>query len=197
MSVIGQLAPTLFADRQARRGVNPPWTNGKNGKEYRAALGRKAIAGICSVGLEEEYRWKDSVQSGDEIKLWMADGIAQGLRPWFIKFNAKPIDKRWLPVVAELYQWHFENNDYLRNEKNLANIGMVYSQQTAAFYGGEKARAKVEDAALGFYQALVEARIPFEMVHDRLLDAEHLAPFQDLDLAQHRSFVGQAMRAVD
>jgi hypothetical protein len=40
----------------------------------------------------------------------------------------------------------------------------------------------VEDPALGFYQALVEARIPFEMVHDRLLDAEHLAPFRTLIL---------------
>ncbi len=182
MSVIGELAPTLFADRQARHGVNPPWTNGKNGKEYRAAMGRKPIAGIFSVGLEEEYRWKDSVQSGDEIRLWVADGIAQGLRPWFTKFNAKPIDKRWLPVVAELYQWHFENDRYLRNEKSLANIALVYSQQTAAFYGADKAHAKVEDAALGFYQALVEGRIPFEMVHDRLLDAEHLAPFQTLIL---------------
>jgi len=182
MVTIGQLAPTLFADRQARRGVNPPWTNGKNGKEYRATMGRKPIAGIFSVGLEEEYRWKDSVQSGDEIRLWVADGIAQGLRPWFTKFNAKPIDKRWLPVVAELYQWHFENSGYLRNEKSLANIAMVYSQQTAAFYGGEKAHAKVEDPALGFYQALVEARIPFEMVHDRLLDAEHLAAYRTLIL---------------
>ena len=180
MSVIGQLAPTLFADRQARRGVNPPWTNGKNGKEYRATMGRKPIAGIFSVGLEEEYRWKDSVQSADEIRLWVADGMAQGLRPWFTKFNAKPIDRRWLPVVAELYQWHFENAGYLRNEKSLANVAMVYSQQTAAFYGGEKAHGKVEDPALGFYQAMVEARIPFEMVHDRLLDAEHLAPFQTL-----------------
>jgi len=182
MSVIGQLAPTLFADRQARHGVNPPWTNGKNGKEYRATMGNKPIAGIFSVGLEEEYRWKDSVQSSDEIRLWVADGIAQGLRPWFTKFNAKPIDKRWLPVVAELYQWHFENSAYLRNEKSLANVAMVYSQQTAAFYGGEKAHAKVEDAALGFYQALVEARIPFEMVHDRLLDEEHLASYQTLIL---------------
>ncbi len=182
MSVIGQLAPTLFADRQARHGVNPPWTNGKNGKEYRAAMGGKPIAGIFSVGLEEEFRWKDSVQSGDEIRLWVADGIAQGLRPWFTKFNAKPIDKRWLPVVAELYQWHFENSAYLRNAKPLANVAMVYSQQSAAFYGGENAHAKVEEAALGFYQALVEARIPFEMVHDRLLDTEHLVPFQTLIL---------------
>ena len=40
----------------------------------------------------------------------------------------------------------------------------------------------MEDPALGFYQALVEARIPFEMVHDRLLDADHLRRFQTLIL---------------
>jgi hypothetical protein len=182
MKTVGELAPTLFADRQARRGLMPPWTNGKNGKEYRATLGRKAIAGIFSVGLEEQYRWKDSVQNPAEIRLWVADGIAHGLRPWFTKFNAKPIDRRWLPVVEQMYVWHHQNERYLRNEKPLARVAMVYSQQSASFYGGEKAHAKVEDPALGFYEALVEARIPFEMVHDRLLDPEHLEPFRTVIL---------------
>ena len=182
MKTIGEIAPTLFADRQARRGVMPPWGNGKNGKEYRATMGQKAIAGIFSVGLEEEYRWKDSVQSSPEIRLWAVDGIAHDLRPWFTKFNAKPIDQRWLPVVEQLYVWHHRNERYLRNQESLARVGMVYSQQTATFYGGEKARAKVEDPALGYYQALVEARIPFQMVHDKLLDESHLAPFRTLVL---------------
>ena len=182
MKTIGELAPTMFADRQARHGLMPSWMNGKNGKEYRATMGRKPIGGIFSVGLEETYRWKDSVQNGDEIRLWVADGIAQGLRPWFTKFNAKPIDRRWLPVVEQIYSWHYKHEKYLRNERPLATVGMVYSQQTATYYGGQHAREKVEDAALGFYQALVEARIPFEMVHDKLLDAEHLAPFQTLIL---------------
>ncbi len=182
MKTIGALAPTLFADRQARSGLMTPWANGKNGKEYRATLGNKAIAGIFSVGLEEKYRWKDSVQSGDEIRLWVADGIAQDLRPWFVKFNAKPIDRRWLPVVEEIYQWHYANQRYLRNERSFARVAMVYSQQTATFYGGEDARAKVEDPALGFYQAMIEARIPFEMVHDRLLDPEHINHFKTLVL---------------
>jgi hypothetical protein len=35
---------------------------------------------------------------------------------------------------------------------------------------------------MGMYQALIEARIPFEMVNDRLLDAEHLKPFKLLIL---------------
>jgi len=182
MKKIGEITPTLFADRQARRGLMPPWMNGKNGKEYRATLGRKAIAGIFSVGLEEEYRWKDSVQNGDEIRMWVADGIAQGLRPWFTKFDAKPIDTRWLPVVEEIYKWHYGNEQYLRNLDPVARVAIVYSQRTATFYGGEKAHAKVEDSALGFYQALIEARIPFEMVHDELLDAEHLSPFRTLIL---------------
>jgi hypothetical protein len=182
MVTIGELAPTLFADRQSRRGLAPPWTNGKNGKEYAATMGSKAIVGIFSVGLDDQYRWKDSVQNGDEIRLWVADGMAQGLRPWFTKFNAKPIDKRWLPVVEQMYGWHHDNEKYLRNTESLARLGLVYSQQTAQFYGGEGAHDRVENPALGFYEALVEARIPFQMVHDRLLDAAHLANYDALIL---------------
>ena len=182
MKTVGELAPTLFADRQGRSGLMPSWANGKNGKEYRATLGRKAIVGIFSVGLEEKYRWKDSVQSDDEIRMWVADGIAHDLRPWFTKFDCKVIDPRWMPVVEEIYKWHAANESYLRNERPLARVGLVYSQQTATYYGGDEARVKVEDPSLGFYQALVEARIPFEMVHDHLLDSEHIRPFRTLIL---------------
>jgi hypothetical protein len=47
---------------------------------------------------------------------------------------------------------------------------MVYSQRRAQKYGGSAAAEKVENHTLGFYQALVEARVPFEMAHDELLD---------------------------
>ena len=43
-------------------------------------------------------------------------------------------------------------------------MGLAYSQQTSRYY------QRGEEAALGFYQALTEARIPFEMVHDQKLD---------------------------
>jgi hypothetical protein len=180
MQTIGSLAPILFADRQARSGVMAPWANGKNGKEYRSTMGRKPIGGIFSVGVEEPYRWKDSVQNAAEIRLWALDGIANGLRPWFTKFDGKLNDRRWLPVVEDLYGWHYRNERYLRNEEPLARVAIVYSQQTAHYYGGPQARQKVEDHTLGYYQALIEARIPFEMVHDRLLDAAHVDRFKVL-----------------
>lgn len=182
MKTVGELAPTLFADRQARRGLTAPWANGKNGKEYRATLGRKAIVGIFSVGVEETYRWKDSVQNDAEIRIWVADGIANDLRPWFTKFGGTLYDRRWLKVVEDIYNWHYRSERYLRNEESLARVAVVYSQQTANFYGGPAAREKVEDHTLGMYQALIEARVPFEMVHDRLLDAEHIDRFKLLIL---------------
>jgi Hypothetical glycosyl hydrolase 6/Beta-galactosidase trimerisation domain len=182
MKTVGELAPTLFADRQARRGLTAPWANGKNGKEYRATLGRKPIVGIFSVGVEEAYRWKDSVQSEPEIRMWVADGIANDLRPWFTKFGGVLYDRRWLKVVEDIYNWHYRCERYLRNEESLARVAVVYSQQTANFYGGPAARDKVEDHTLGMYQALIEARIPFEMVHDRLLEPEHIDKFKLLIL---------------
>ncbi len=183
MKQIGELAPTLMADRQSRRGLMAPWANGKNGKEYRAAMGKKPIVGIFSVGLDEVYRWKDAVQNPAETRLWVADGLANGMRPWFTKFGGSINDPRWLRPVEEIYAWCHGAERYLRNEYPLARVAIVYSQQTAWFYSGERGAPNgVEDAALGWYQALIEARIPFEMVHDRLLDAAHLAPFRTLIL---------------
>ena len=183
MSYIGQLAPTLMADYQARHGLMPPWANGKRGKEFRSTMGRKPIVGIFSVGLEEAYRWKDSVQSGEEIRLWAIDGIANGLRPWFTKFAGSVNDPRWLRPVEEIYTWCAANERHLRNERPLARVGLVFSQQSAWFVASDRGpRDGAEDAALGWYQALIEARVPFEMVHDRLLDAEHLTAFKTLIL---------------
>jgi hypothetical protein len=182
MRRIGELAPTLMADRQSRRGLMPPWANGRNAKEYRATMGAKPVVGIFSVGLDEVYRWKDAVQTPAETKLWVADGIANGMRPWFTKFGGVINDPRWLKPVEELYAWCHGAERYLRNERPLARVAIVYSQQTSWFAGDRGAPGGLEDAALGWHQALIEARVPFEMVHDRLLDPDHLAAFRTLIL---------------
>ncbi len=91
-------------------------------------------------------------------------------------------DPRWLEVVEDIFTWHKKAEHYLRHETPLARVALVYSQQTAWFYGGSRAQAKVEDHTLGWYQALIEARAQFEMVHDQLLDAGHISQFKTLIL---------------
>jgi len=72
---------------------------------------------------------------------------------------------------------------------------MVYSQQTAHYYGTSS-----ENHTLGYYQALIESRIPFQMVHDRLLSPDqidrykvlifpNIAALSDAQCDQIRSYV--------
>jgi len=181
-TVTGALSDIFFTDHQARRGFIPPWSNGKRAKELRATMGMKPIGGIFSIGLEERYRWKDSVQSEAETRIWVAEGIANNMRPWFVKFSGTLYDRRWLKVVEKIYQWHYRSEAYLRNVTPLARVAMVYSEQTDRYYGGQRWQEQSDGHELGMYHALIEARIPFEMVNDRLLDAEHLKPFRLLIL---------------
>ena len=175
-------APFLAVDQQARRGLTPPWAFGRSAKQYRAVMGRKPVAGLFSVGVEEPYRWKDSVQAGPEVRIWALDGIANGFRPWFAKFSAVLYDRRWLKTVEDLYAWHHRNERYLRNEAPIARVALVYSEQTRDFYGKDEAEAKVDDHVKGMYQALLEARVPFEMIHDAFLDPDPLDRFKLLVL---------------
>lgn len=205
MREIGRRASILFADRQGRTAaatngssVTPPWAIGRAAKEFRAVMGRKPVGAGYSVGVEEPYRWKDSVQSVAEQQVWMADGIANGLLLSFGKTGGRVRDRRWMDFTAELFQWHNRNERWLRNVAPLAQVGLVYSQRNATRYGRPWRRDEdptmrhyqafvettyqADDHVSGMYHALVEARIPFEMVCDRMLDREHLAPYRLLIL---------------
>lgn len=196
----GKHSDFFFADQQARRGVIPPWSNAMGAKELRAGLGMKPLVGIFSVGIEEEFRWKDSVQNDAEIRIWVAQGTANGMKPCFVKFGGNIFDKRWMDAVAKMYQGYYKNEQYLRNTAPVARVGMVYSEQTNRKYGGKPWQQRQQEHTLGMYHALVEDHMPFEMVNDKLLDAEHLKPFKllvlpniaalsDAQCAQLRKFV--------
>jgi len=206
--------PLVFCDRQARSMEDTIWAPGPEAwgagrytRELRAYMIDKPVGHIISVGVEEAYRWKDSVQSPAEIRIWAAGAIAQGARPWITKFNAKPFDKRWMDVVQDLYGWHRRNERYLRNTANLARVGLVLSTRTPPYLGGWTKRHALEGHGRGFYQALLESRIPFDLIDDGFLDAKHLARFRTLILAnaavlsdaqcdQLRAFVAQGGRII-
>jgi hypothetical protein len=196
MKTAGELAHIQFADYQARRGVMPPWANGRRAKEYRSVMGRKPVGGIFSVGLEEPYRWKDSVQSEPEIRLWVAEATANGMRPWVTKFSGVLYDRRWLPIVERIYQWHFTHERYLRNEKPLARVAVLHSEQTTAYHAGVAPGDRHEDHLLGMYHALIEARVPFELAHEAFLTADRLDRFKLLILADAAAMTDSQCAAI-
>jgi hypothetical protein len=196
LKTAGELAEIQFTDNQARRGMTPPWANGRRAKEYRSVMGRRPIGGIFSVGLEEPYRWKDSVQSEPEVRLWVAEGTANGMRPWVTKFSGVLYDRRWLPAVERIYDWHFRHERYLRNESSLARVALLHSEQTATFHPGVAQGDRHEDHLLGMYHALVESRVPFELVHEAFLTPDRLSPFKLLILADAAALSNEQCAAI-
>jgi hypothetical protein len=183
MRRLGDYSDILFVDRQSRPKGLPLWANGQNGKEVRAVMGNKPVGGIFHMGFEDFHRWKDSVQGSGELRLFVSDGVAQGLRVWFTKFHGKIYDRRWMDPVKDLYNRYAAWEPYLRNTANLARVGLVFSQATGKYYGGEKVRERVENPMNGVYQALTESRVPFEMVHESsLTDQAYLSAFKTLIL---------------
>ena len=169
----------LFADRQGRSGAEPSWSSGRTAKFYRSAARDKPVGGIFSMGLEEAYRWKDSVQSGAETALWVADSVANGMRPWWTKFGGTVPDRRWISLVGDRYRWYHDCERYLRNERSLARVGVVYSSLMATQMLGGQQRQDFEDHLAGAYHALLENRIPFELINAELLGPDELA---DIDV---------------
>lgn len=206
--------PLAFCDRQARSAIHSTWATGpevwgagRYTRELRAFMQDKPVGHIISVGVEEAYRWKDSVQDPAEIQIWAAGAIAQGARPWITKFNAKPLDLRWMDVVRQIYGWHHANEDYLRNTQNLARIALVHAPTTTAYLGDWTKREELERHGAGFYQAALESRIPFDLVDEGFLDQASLSRFRTIILAnaavlsdaqcdQIRAFVARGGRVV-
>ena len=181
----GQLADIFFVDSQGRSGTIPPWNNGKVAKELRAGgMGIKPLINIFSVGLEDSPRWKDSVNTDAEIRIWAAEGVANGMLPCFVKFGATPIDKRWFKPVEKIYQGYYHSERYLRNTAPMARVAVVVNDNKVTdSYGNQPWQRDSSFHMLGIYHALVEGRMPFEMINTSVLDANHLKPFKLLILA--------------
>ena len=198
MKRIGELAPTLMADRQARRGLMPPWANGKSAQGVPRDDGRASRSSASSAsGWRRPTAGRTPCRVPAEIRLWVADGIANGMRPWFTKFGG--MHQR--PALAQARRGDLRAGATAPSATCATSArwpGWRSSTRSRRrwFYPGRHggARRTSRTPALGWYQALIEARIPFEMVHDRLLDAEHLAPFRTLILPEHRRPVRRAVR---
>ena len=111
--------------------------------------------------------------------LVVALGFA-GLANWQMR---RPFERRWLPVVERIYDWHYRHEGYLRNESSLARVAVLHSELTESFHACVAAGDRDGDHVLGMYQALVEARVPFEFLHEAFLTPDRLYAFKLLILA--------------
>ena len=195
LSVIAKHCPFLVVDHQGRRGMELGWSAGRNGKRIRATFPDRPVVLITSIGPEEEYRWKDAVTSGEEIQLWINDGTTHGLCPWFTKFNGVVPDPRWIEPVAESFALQARIEPFINGMTPVADIAVIDPSTTLRHWAPEN-RRQAEAHDLGFYQALIEAKLPFELLSDQVMTEANLDRFKLIVLANAACFSDSQCQAI-
>ena len=147
-------------------------------------MGRRPIGGIFSVGLEEPYRWKDSVQSEPEIRLWVAEGTANGMRPWVTKFSGVLYDRRWLPIGRAHLRLALPARA-LPAQRDAARARGAAALGADGDVSSRRRRRAIAPAITcsACITRSIEARVPFELVHEAFLTPDRLDRFKLLILA--------------
>ena len=195
MKSASELAPIQFADYQARRGLAPPWANGRRAKEFRAVMGARPIGGIFSVGRRGAVPLE-----GLGAERGRDPAVGGRRRPPTACARGSPSSRASSTTgagcrsVERIYGWHHRHERYLRNTRSLARVALLASEQTSTFYKGGARAQRPATTSDGMYHALVEARVPFEMVHEALLTPDRIDRLRAPRAGQRRRAVRRAVR---
>lgn len=198
---ICQRSEILMLDDQRRVNATGFQRNGEVGKLVHGVLGwDKLVPESMAMYQTTDPTFRLSAKPEPEARLWMAEGIAGGIQPWWHYVGAYGEDRRLYHTPVEMCQWHATNEDYLMHRRPIATVGVIWSQRSGDFYGRDDWAAQAELPADGFLQALVRARIPYlpveiddiENVDNaqlRLLILPNIGAMSDRQAASVRRFV--------
>jgi hypothetical protein len=197
---IAKRADIIMLDDQSRSDATGFQHNGEIGKLVHGMLGWEKLAPESMAMYQHQRPWfRLSSKPVAEARMWMLNGIAGGIQPWWHMISAYHEDRRMHHTPAPVLRWHKANETYLLNRKPVANIGVVWSQQNIDFYGRDDVAELVDLPWRGMIQALVRSRIPHLVVHADHIDRDaamfsvlvlpNLALMTDEHLAAVRRFV--------
>ncbi|HEV3202089.1 MAG TPA: alpha-amylase family protein [Bryobacteraceae bacterium] len=168
---IGKRAEFLLLDHQARADETGFQQNGDTGKLVHGLLGWDKLMPE-SMALYQAGRptFRLSAKPAPESRMWMIEGIAGGIQPWWHHVGAYHEDRRAYHTAEPVFAWHQQHERYLVERQPVAAIGVVWSQRNTDYFGRDEAAELVDAPYRGVTQALIRARIPYLPVN-----AEHIA----------------------
>lgn len=124
--------------------------------------------------------WRLYAAPEAENRPWIAQQVANGVSPW-LHINggySDLFDRRGLAPMKAVFQRLERWQGYLDGARSRARVALVLSRHTQDNYGREKPHARYLDFIRGWYCALQEAHIPFDVISDKLVSAERLQGYQ-------------------
>ena len=152
----------IFSDHQSRSKTNGFEDNSISGSLLRLAADENVLVPESMSNYVRGGKiFRVSASPAAEARMWMINGIAGGISPWYHHVGGGQEDRRKFEIPVPVFEWHEKYEQYLYNRKELANVGLVWSQANGDFYGKDSPTERVTYPWKGFYRALIRARIPF------------------------------------
>lgn len=176
-------AEMILLDHQARGDGGGFAQNAEIGQLIHGLLGwDKLIPESMAMYQAGRPTFRKTARPEAEARLWMLEGFAGGIQPWWHHVGAQQEDRRQFQIAESIYRWHEAHQEYLVQREPIASIGLVWSQQNCDFYGRDHAADLIELPWRGWSRALVRARIPYLPIHADDLDAGSCSRFSVLIL---------------
>jgi hypothetical protein len=124
--------------------------------------------------------WRFTHAPVAENRAWAAQIVAHGARPWLhlTGFMSERFDRRGLEPMQALFRLFKSRRDVYEGRRSGAEVALVYSRRTLDYAGGADPDAGYLDGFRGAYNALMDGRIPFDLLSDKLLDAQRLSRYR-------------------
>jgi hypothetical protein len=166
-------AEIIMLDHQARSDAGGFQQNGETGKLIHGLLGwEKLIPESMPMYQAGRPAFRLSSKPEPEARMWMVEGLAGGIQPWWHHVGAYHEDRRMYHTAVPIFRWHKTNEEFLLHRRPMATVGVLWSQGNTDFYGQDNAEEMVDLPFRGMTQALIRARIPYIPVHADDLDRE-------------------------
>lgn len=156
----------VFLDNQSREEEGGFEQNSIFGNLVRAMTGDDTVV---AESMSQYYRgirtFRLSSASPGEARLWSLTGISAGISPWYHFVGGGTLDKRKFKISRDILSWYQKSLPFLTARKNMANIAVLWNQETSVYYGQSDGKEKCAYPWLGFARALTRAGVPFIPLH--------------------------------
>ena len=166
------------ADNQSRSDIIAPvWQDTQQVKFAHALMGGRPVAAVTgSYTRAGQIAWRNVADTTAEPTCRMAQTAAAGGIVWHHWLGLEQgfrEDRRWQKPARDFLSWHARHDKHFHNIASLACVAILTSPRSVTLYSAPTSEDKT-DSIQGIYATLVEARIPFDFVHEEDLISESI-----------------------
>jgi hypothetical protein len=167
----------------------PEWAY-QSGEQCRVAMARNPGKPWSSTSAAHiDYPWRQVTESSacHELRFAQMLGTGAKLDLYLMGSLAGQDDQTYLPPLSRLFQWEAANSQHYVGMAPASRVALYHSEATERLSSATPYKAYQTASFRGAYSALVDSRIPFQMVSDaRIGDGTtNLSALFDVIVAPH------------